>query len=102
MASVNSIQEREQKAGGPAATQRYDPTFLRHVKDLRANTSHNRLTIRLMRFDAYFDRYYRMFPQEHVLRYGDIVSSGGRALQVFVPAARELDEPLEFSNLNPL
>jgi hypothetical protein len=54
------------------------------------------------KFDAYFDRYQKVLPREHILRYEDIASSGGRALKIIHPAALELDEPLEFKNLNPL
>jgi hypothetical protein len=102
MASVHSIQGRRKEARGPAADQRYDPDFLRHVRNFEANDSHDRLTMRFMRFDAYFDRYQKVLPRDHILRYEDIVSSGGRALKVIVPAARDLDEPLESKNLNSL
>jgi hypothetical protein len=49
-----------------------------------------------------FERYQRELASEHIIRYEDIVASGGKALEVIVPAARELDEPLESQNLNPL
>ena len=41
-------------------------------------------------------------PADNILRYEDIVNSGGRALEVIVPSARELDEPLRSRNVNPL
>jgi hypothetical protein len=37
-----------------------------------------------------------------VIRYEDVVVSGGGALGVIVPSARALDEPLLSRNLNPL
>jgi hypothetical protein len=46
--------------------------------------------------------YYRELPGENVIRYEDIVDSGGGALSAVVPAAGELEEPLESKNLNPL
>ena len=39
---------------------------------------------------------------EHVIRYEDVVSSRGKALEVVVPSAQHLDEPLGSKNLNPL
>jgi hypothetical protein len=102
MASVKSIQGGKEKTRGRSAVLRYDPNFLRHTGDREANTPHDRLTTRFMRFDAYFDRYQKVLPRDHILRYEDIVSSGGRALKVIHPAALELDEPLESKNLNPL
>ncbi len=48
------------------------------------------------------ERYRRELPRDHIIRYEDIVGSGGKALEVIVPAARELDEPLRSKNLNPL
>jgi hypothetical protein len=52
--------------------------------------------------DFFFERYLDELPEEHILRYEDLVRSGGKALEVVVPAARELDEPLEVMNDNPL
>jgi hypothetical protein len=43
-----------------------------------------------------------VLPESDVLRYEDICSSRGKALEVIVPAASQLDEPLENKNLNPL
>ena len=60
------------------------------------------MTNRFTRFNAYFDRYQKVLPRGHILRYEDIVRSGGRALEVIHPAAPELDEPLESKNLNSL
>jgi hypothetical protein len=54
----------------------------------------------IIRMHFNFERYQRELPREHIIRYEDIVASGGKALEVIVPAARELDEPLESQNLN--
>lgn len=49
----------------------------------------------------FFERYEEVLPRKHIIRYEDIVGSGGRALGVVVPsAAGLLDEPLESKNLN--
>jgi hypothetical protein len=46
--------------------------------------------------------YRREFPEENIVRYEDIIDSRGKALSAVVPAAEELDEPLESKNLNPI
>lgn len=102
MASANSIQRRNKEARGTTAIRRYDPGLFRHIENPKANTSYDRVTVRLMKFDALFDRYLKVLPRSHILRYEDIVSSGGRALKVVLPAARVLDEQLESKNLNPI
>ncbi len=102
MASASSIQGRDEENRGPSSVQIYDPDLLRQVKDFQASNPDDRATARIMRFHAFFDRYQKVLPWNHILRYEDIVNSGGRALEVIVPAARELDEPLESRNLNPL
>ena len=49
----------------------------------------------------YFDQYVRHLPRSHVLRYEDIVASGGHALEVITPAATDLAVPLTSRNANP-
>ena len=44
--------------------------------------------------------YRRELPEENIVRYEDIIESSGKALSAVVPAAEELDEPLESKNLN--
>ncbi len=56
----------------------------------------------LLRMHSNFERYQQALPPENVIRYEDICETNGRALQVIVPAAAELDEPLENKNVNPL
>lgn len=102
MASASSIQGRDKQTRGPSTIHRYDPDLLRHAMNFEVKTEDDRITARLMRFDAYFDRYQTVLPRSHILRYEDIISSGGRALGVITPDANELDEPLESRNLNPL
>jgi ribosome-associated protein YbcJ (S4-like RNA binding protein) len=50
----------------------------------------------------YFSRYRALLPREHVIRYEDLIASGGRALAVIDPAAALLDEPLENRNASKL
>jgi hypothetical protein len=69
----------------------------------RATASNgNRLERRLYLLSWQFERFGEELPEGNVIRYEDIVASGGRALSVITPAAEELDEPLESKNLNPL
>lgn len=95
MASSRSIEGREGR--GTSAIDRYDPELSTHLRSVKDSTERA-----LLRFHIRYELYQRELPAEHILRYEDIVSSGGRALEVIVPAARELDEPLESRNLNPL
>jgi hypothetical protein len=50
----------------------------------------------------YFSRYASMLPRDHVLRYEEIVASGGRVLAVIDPDAASLGEPLESRNRSAL
>lgn len=49
-----------------------------------------------------FERFQKELPKDHIIRYEGIVSTGGKALAVIIPAASELDEPLSNKNLNDL
>jgi len=55
---------------------------------------------RLAQLSWFFERYEQELPKENVIRYEDIIDSGGKALSVVTPVARELDEPLTSMNLN--
>lgn len=46
----------------------------------------------------YYSRYAAFLPPQNVIRYEDLVSSGGRALRVIDPDADALDEPLGSRN----
>lgn len=50
----------------------------------------------------YFARYRTLLPRAHVIRYEDLIASGGRALAVVDPDAASLDEPLESRNASVL
>ena len=50
----------------------------------------------------YFSHYDSLLPREHVIRYEDLVASGGRALAVVDPDAAALTEPLESRNTSKL
>lgn len=50
----------------------------------------------------FYARYDAVMPPQNLIRYEDIVASGGRALQTIVPPAKFLDEPLDSKNRNSL
>lgn len=93
--SIDSQKPRK----NPRAIGRYDDGFKSYSEKGKQGDKIDRW---LRRSHYFFDRYRRELPPDHIIRYEDIVSSGGKALQVIVPAARELDEPLRSKNLNPL
>ena len=63
---------------------------------------HGTLEWKLQMLDWACGIYRRELGEDQIIRYEDIIESGGRALTALVPTAKELDEPLENKNLNPL
>lgn len=100
MASSSTIQPREETKN-PAAKIRYDPEYRREVEEDEASGT-DKLEQQLKRMHYDFERYESSLPRENIIRYEDLCASGGKALQVIVPAAAGLDEPLENKNANPL
>jgi len=56
----------------------------------------------LARNNFFFGLYAEHLPPENIIRYEDIVSSGGKALSIITSSANLLNEPLKSRNLNPL
>jgi hypothetical protein len=100
MASTSTLQQGKRRKN-PAAKRRYDPELGSRLEESKREGA-DRVGQRLLRFHYAFERYQQVLPESHILRYEDICSSHGKALEVIVPTARELDEPLENKNLNPL
>lgn len=50
----------------------------------------------------FFEQYQRFIPASRILRYEELVGSGGASLQAITPSAQALREPLESRNVNPL
>ena len=50
----------------------------------------------------YFSRYASLIPEEHVIRYEDLVASGGQALSVITPAAKQIRKIITNKNKNSL
>jgi hypothetical protein len=100
MASTSTLQQGKRRKN-PAAKRRYDPELGSRLEESKREGA-DRVGQRLLRLHYAFERYQQVLPESHILRYEDICSSHGKALEVIVPTARELDEPLENKNLNPL
>ena len=88
--------DRSTRAGRQPAAERYD-VGLRHTLD----STEDRVERQLYLLSWYFERFVRELPEAHVIRYEDLVGSGGKALSVVTPAAESLNEPLSNWNLNP-
>jgi hypothetical protein len=97
IASAGSIKSKK-KGKNRTALMRYDAGYRHQVQeDKKAGTS------RLGRSLHYsFARYEEFLPRENIIRYEDICASGGKALEVIVPSAADLDVTLENKNANPL
>jgi len=52
----------------------------------------------LVLLDWYFRRFNDWLPPERIIRYEDMIASGGRALSVITPEARNLDSDLQSRN----
>ncbi len=50
----------------------------------------------------FFAQYETLLPAEQIIRYEDIIASGGRALSTIIPEASQLHEPLASRNRSPL
>jgi len=85
----------------PRAKVTYDPQLGERLEKSK-NEGVDKIGQRLLRLHYSFERYQQFLPESHVVRYEDICSSRGKALEVIVPEAGRLDEPLENKNLNPL
>jgi hypothetical protein len=88
-----------------AKKRRHPPTMPRFNEDLAtalAEKKGNRLERRLFLLSWQFERFRDELPEGHVIRYEDVVATGGRALSAITPAAQALDETLESKNLNEL
>jgi hypothetical protein len=79
----------------------YDPQLGERLGENKKEGA-DKIDQRLLRLHYTFERYQESLPESHIIRYEDICGSRGKALEVIVPGASQLDEPLENKNLNPL
>ena len=103
MLSTSTLQQpnSNKRRRSRSAKVTYDPQLGERLEENKKEGA-DKIDQRLMRLHYTFERYQESLPESHIIRYEDICSSHGRALQIIVPAAGELDEPLENKNLNPL
>jgi hypothetical protein len=94
LASWNSIDHNLQGGHSPAA-ERYDERLRGELASIEDGTERQ-----LYLLSWWYDRFQRTLPDGCILRYEDIVGSGGAALSALTPAAKGLAEPLESQNLN--
>jgi hypothetical protein len=100
-AKAGSQQSNNKRRRSRSAKITYDPQLGERLGESRKEGA-DKIDQRLLRLHYTFERYQESLPGSHIIRYEDICSSRGKALEVIVPAAGGLDEPLENKNLNPL
>jgi len=96
LASWNSVSLPVNKGHVPAA-EWFDPSLRRTLSRIS-----DRWERQLYLLDWFFETYRRMLPETAILRYEDIVATGGRALSAIVPEAAELSVPLQSRNASSL
>jgi hypothetical protein len=75
----------------------FDPELKRTLQD-----EPDRIYRQLAILRWYFGRYRLLLPSENVIRYEQLVASGGRVLSVIDPEAAQLNEALESRNTSKL
>lgn len=96
LASWNTINRHTRDGHAPGA-ERYDEELRRVLDSIEDRTERQ---LRLLSW--FFQRYRSTLPEERVIRYEEVVASGGAALSTMIPAAETLDEPLPSRNLSPI
>lgn len=94
LASWNSVDHNARDGRAPAA-ERYDKELKRELA-----ATDDRIERQLRLLSWFFGRYRGTLPDENVVRYEEMVATGGGALAAIVSGARALDEPLFSQNLN--
>lgn len=96
LASWNSVALAVQAGHAPAA-EAFDDALARTLGTLT-----DRIERQLCLLSWFFERYSRVLSPGCVVRYEELVASGGKALAVITPAAQGLSDTLEERNLNRL
>ena len=96
LASWNSV-DHKVREGHSRGAELYD-------EGLRCElaSTEDRLNRQLLLLSWWYERFYTTLDEDHIIRYENIVSSGGGALSAITPAAKTLHEPLSSQNLNAL
>jgi hypothetical protein len=96
LASWNSVDHRVRE-GHSRGAELYDEVLRGEL----ASTD-DRVSRQLLLLSWWYERFYTTLDKDHIIRYEELVSSGGRALSAINPAAKTLNEPLSSQNLNAL
>ena len=96
LASWNSVEIPGERGRFPVA-ERYDKDLARQ---LSTETDSLKRQLRLMSW--WYERFYTTLEEDQIIRYEDMVLSGGAALATIASAASDLREQLSSKNLNPL
>lgn len=96
LSSWNSVNFNVQE-GHALAGERLDPALTARLEAIA-----DPLDRQIALLAWFHSRFLRYLPPERILRYEEIVSSGGRALAVIRPAAADLAEPLASRNASDL
>jgi len=96
LASWNSV-ALPVREGRVPVTERLEPSLARMLSRLS-----DRFDRQIYLLGWFFEKYRRVLPPSAVLRYEDVVQSGGRALSVIIPEAAQLEVPLQNRNASPL
>jgi hypothetical protein len=75
----------------------FDPSFRRALSRIS-----DRFDRQFYILAWFFETYRRVLPSTSILRYEDIVESGGRVLGTIIPEAAHLSVPLQSRNTSPL
>jgi hypothetical protein len=96
LASWNSV-DHKVREGHSRGAELYDEGLRRELA-----STEDRLGRQLLLLSWWYERFYATLREDHIIRYEDIVSSGGGALSTITAAAESLHEPLASQNLNAL
>ena len=96
LASWNSV-DHNVRRGHSRGTELYDKGLENELASIEDRTARQ---LRLMSW--WYGRFHDTLGEDRIIRYEDIVDSGGKALCAITPAAGVLDERLSSKNSNPL
>jgi hypothetical protein len=96
LASWNSV-DHKVREGHSRGAELYDEVLRGEL----ASTD-DRVSRQLLLLSWWYERFYTTLERDHIIRYEDIVRSGGGALSAMTPAARKMRESLSSQNLNAL
>ena len=96
LASWNSV-DHKVREGHSRGAELYDEGLR-----IELASKQDRFERQLILLSWWYERFYSTLDGNHIIRYEDIVASGGGALSAITPAAKMLHEPLSSQNLNAL